>query len=121
MPHSNAVGRLGEDVACRYFSQNGYEVLEKNLQLSHLEIDLLALKDRCLYYIEVKASRVDLDMAIAQCTAEKLHRMKRAALAHWTTFEGHWRCDRFSIGLFCVAIDEERKKVRYQWIEDVLE
>ena len=47
-------GKVGEELAVNYFSQNGYVILHKNWRHSHWEVDIIATKDNLLHFIEVK-------------------------------------------------------------------
>ncbi len=51
------LGRLGEDLACKTLSQSGYEMIERNYSCRYGEIDLIAKKDACLYFVEVKTKK----------------------------------------------------------------
>ncbi|RLD40472.1 MAG: endonuclease [Bacteroidetes bacterium] len=59
MAKHNETGILGEQLAVDYLSKNGYHILERNWRFSHLEIDIIALKDNCLVFVEVKTRSVD--------------------------------------------------------------
>lgn len=48
------VGKAGEKLAEEYLLQNGYSMLHRNWHYSHYEIDLIAVKDNLLHFIEVK-------------------------------------------------------------------
>ena len=39
-------GKVGEELAVNYFSQNGYVILHKNWRHSHWEVDIIATKDK---------------------------------------------------------------------------
>lgn len=47
-------GIAGEKKACAFLEQQGYQIIEKNLRIGKGEIDLIALYDNCLCFIEVK-------------------------------------------------------------------
>lgn len=47
-------GNLGESVACRYLEKHGYKIIERNFRIRGGEIDIIALKDQTLIFIEVK-------------------------------------------------------------------
>ena len=40
-------GKVGEELAVNYFSQNGYVILHKNWRHSHWEVDIIATNGRC--------------------------------------------------------------------------
>jgi putative endonuclease len=49
-----AVGRWGEQAAADYLSANGSTVLERNVHTAHGELDLVALRQGVLVFVEVK-------------------------------------------------------------------
>ena len=58
------IGRLGEDQAARYLKKNKFKIIERNLHVSHNEIDIIAIskKQRVIAFVEVKARTVDKDL-----------------------------------------------------------
>lgn len=50
------VGKKGEEIAAKYLKRQGYEVLERNFYSKRWgEIDIVALDDDVLVFVEVKA------------------------------------------------------------------
>lgn len=47
-------GENGESQACLYLTRKGYRILERNWKASRGEVDLIAEKNRVLYFVEVK-------------------------------------------------------------------
>ena len=56
------VGRLGEKVAAKHLKKQGYRILAKNVKLSYNELDIIALVDRDIVFVEVKTRSVDEDL-----------------------------------------------------------
>lgn len=77
-----AVGRRGEQEACRYLIGLGHQVLARNWRGGHLELDLITLTGAELHIVEVK-SRTAPVMAEPQRSVgrEKQRRMVAAARA----------------------------------------
>ena len=50
----NQLGRTGEDLAALYLTERGYVILHRNWRYSHYEIDIIALKNNVLHFVEVK-------------------------------------------------------------------
>ena len=48
------VGKRGEQVAAKYLQRHGYDVLERNLHVSHQEIDIIAANKQYIAFVEVK-------------------------------------------------------------------
>ena len=52
---SRALGNIAEDKACMYIQKLGFQVIERNFTLRGGEIDIIAIKDEVLHFIEVKS------------------------------------------------------------------
>lgn len=48
------LGKQGEDLACDYLQRHGYLIIERNFQKRYGELDIVALTDKTLVFIEVK-------------------------------------------------------------------
>ena len=57
MSKSYNLGKNGEAVACKYLSKEGYIILERNFRSKFGEIDIIALEDKKVVFIEVKTRR----------------------------------------------------------------
>lgn len=50
----NPTAILGEDAACEFLKKKGYKILERNFRKGYGEIDIIALHEKTLIFIEVK-------------------------------------------------------------------
>ena len=57
------VGKRGESVAAKYLKRHGYDILERNLHISHQEIDIIAINRTHIVFVEVKTRTLDPDLA----------------------------------------------------------
>ena len=48
------IGRLGEDLAAEILKAKGYHIIRRNFSCPYGEIDIIAIKDKVLSFIEVK-------------------------------------------------------------------
>ena len=55
------IGRIGENAAARFLKKNKYKILEKNVHVSHNEIDIIARDKKYLVFVEVKTRTIDSD------------------------------------------------------------
>lgn len=51
------LGKHGEDLAARYLKRLGYKLITRNYKLKTGEIDIIALDQRTLVFVEVKTRR----------------------------------------------------------------
>jgi putative endonuclease len=56
----NNTGNTGEKIARYYLNKKGYHILEQNYKVSFGEIDIIAEKNNCICFIEVKSRRSDI-------------------------------------------------------------
>ncbi len=51
---NQTLGQLGENTAVKFLKQQGYRIVERNFQTPFGEIDIIAIDDDTLVYVEVK-------------------------------------------------------------------
>ncbi len=54
---TNIIGSCGEDIASEYLRDNDYEILKRNYSFKFGEIDIIAKKDGCIVFVEVKTRK----------------------------------------------------------------
>ena len=54
-------GQRGEDLAAQYLEKNGYRIIDRNVQLTMGEIDLVVCNVDYLVFVEVKSGKQDDD------------------------------------------------------------
>ena len=58
MSYNKEKGKLGENLACKYLLENGYEIIERNKSFSRFcEIDIIAKDKKTLVFVEVKTRK----------------------------------------------------------------
>ena len=104
MTQKAELGKLGEDLACRYLVDKGYKIIERNFRKPWGELDIIAKSsDKTLVFVEVKTmrqfgnefgnpvnscpqlpnSKIEPEM---QMTAAKIKKLKRTA----SLYAGHY-------------------------------
>ena len=61
--HRQALGRSGEEIACRYLEGLGHTILTRNWRSGHLEIDIISLSEDGIHFVEVKARQKNIQAA----------------------------------------------------------
>lgn len=59
MKVSNPTARLGEDNACKFLQKLGYKIIDRNFRKGYGEIDIIAIHNNTLVFIEVKTRSSD--------------------------------------------------------------
>jgi len=57
MSYKKQIGRLGENLAAKYFENHGHTILARNFSAKCGEIDLIVEKDNQIFIVEVKTRR----------------------------------------------------------------
>jgi putative endonuclease len=119
MTHQSAIGKLGEDLACRYLKSKGYKIIDRNYRKPLGEIDAVAIApDKTLVIFEIKTVSGPEPQITAenQMTAAKLKKLKRIAeiyvvaphLQQLINDDKGWRIDLLSL-----TIDDKNCVVRH--------
>ena len=73
-------GAAFEKLAARFFTDQGFEILEQNWQAGHREIDLIARKENTVVFVEVKsAANKAYGHPIERVDKTKVRRLSSAA------------------------------------------
>ena len=74
------IGREGEDVAARYLEKRDYKILERNFSCKRGEIDIIALKNDVIIFVEIKArTSIKYGLPSEAVTEKKLKHLYKAA------------------------------------------
>lgn len=81
MTRKSDLGKLGEDLACKYLKKKGYKIVERNYWQPWGELDIVATSpEKILVFVEVKTvSSPSFITAEDQMTRAKLIKSRRAA------------------------------------------
>ena len=117
MHNKQYVGVRGEDVACGYLRENGFQILERNYKTKYVEIDIVASKDDELVFVEVR-TKIGDDFGSPEETIkkDKTRRLKRGALgyAQRKKYKGQYRIDSI-----CVVLNNKGGVERIAHYEDI--
>ncbi|MDM1457512.1 YraN family protein [Myroides odoratimimus] len=88
MAKHHEVGKEGDNAATDYLIKRGYEILTRNYFAEKTELDIVALKDNILVFVEVK-TRSSLDFGLPQdfVNSRKIKLLIKAANLFITEFE----------------------------------
>jgi len=125
--HKQKVGKLGEDIACRYLVERGFWIIERNFWRKWGEIDIIASRKNLLHFIEVKTVSSDFgkddgDSIDAYRPEENVHprKLKRLARTVATYLAGRNDDPEWQFDVVVVFIDRDAKKARIRYLEDIV-
>jgi putative endonuclease len=119
MPKNNqhiSTGKKGEELACQFVTEKGFIILETNWRYSRNEVDIIASKDKVLYFFEVKTRKSKLfGLPETSVGTKKMDNLKEAAEAYLYEHP-EWKLLQFNI-ISIVLLKNEAPE--YFMIEDV--
>jgi putative endonuclease len=102
------LGKAGEDRAAKFLTSQGYRILERNYRTPHGEIDLIALHQGTIVFVEVKTRTNDAfgapELAV---TPQKQRRMVNSALGYIKYRKLHQVPCRFDVVAISTAAEQE--------------
>ena len=125
-----SIGKLGEDLACRFLEERGFEVIGRNYRKKWGEIDIIVKKNSILHFVEVKSvTREIVPGAISRVTNNifqpednihpwKIKRLSRAIQSYLLDYnvsdETEWQFD-----IVAVFLDVDRKTSKIRFTENM--
>lgn len=97
---SYARGQAAEDTAAQYLANKQYRIIDRNWRTKWCEIDIVARKDDCVYFVEVKYRKTAFSgNGLDYITQTKLIQMSRAAESWVQANDGRRQYDLAVIAL----------------------
>ena len=112
------LGRLGEDLAARHLSAQGYEIVDRNWRCREGELDIVARDGECLAMVEVRTRRGRaLGSPEESITPAKQQRLIVLADAYVMAHDwsGDWRID-----VVAIEMDRRGKLLRIDHYENAV-
>ncbi len=90
MARHNILGNWGEQLAVDKLTSEGWQIVERNWRLGHLEIDIIARRNGIMVFAEVKTRSDDTD-PLEAVTKAKISHMMRAAETYMQTTDARFQ------------------------------
>jgi putative endonuclease len=129
MAQHNTVGKIGEDIAARWLTDNRYSIVEKNYRKKWGEIDIVARGTGGIHFVEVKSvsygTKLELNSAISRETwrpEENVHRSKlqRLGRAIQTWLGEHKYKEKWQIDVLTVRLVQTEHYAVVKLIENIV-
>jgi putative endonuclease len=115
------LGRAAEDLVASRLAAAGWEVVERNARTRHGELDLVAIDNRSLVFIEVKAGRAGSafgpERPVLSVDFRKQARIRRLATAWLGERRDLPRYDKIRFDAIGVTYDRAGGVVDYEHLE----
>ena len=110
------LGKIGEDLALDFLKSHSFSILEKNFHSKLGEIDIIAEKEHCLYFIEVKTrSNINHGKPFEAVNKRKVYHIKKAA--QYYLLKNQFESYRLKVAVFSILIEGEKIDIKF-W-EDI--
>lgn len=104
-------GKTGEMMAAAYLEDHGYIIVERNDRLHHWEVDIIALKDGTLHFVEVK-SRMSEKFQSAEAAVDKNKARRMIAVAD-KYVKSHSRTEPVVFDIIAVVSEGDKFVIRH--------
>jgi len=88
MAAHNELGTWGEALAVEFLQRKGFIILERDWHSGHRDIDIIALHDDVVVFVEVKTRRNRLFIEPEEAIDYRKLNNLRAAINHYVKFKG---------------------------------
>jgi putative endonuclease len=82
--NKKSFGDQGESIACKFLAENGYKIVKRNYRFGKGEIDIIAMKEKTLVFVEVKTRNNQnygpAESAITVGKQKQIHKIAQAFL-----------------------------------------
>lgn len=112
------LGKTGEDLALDFLKSHNFSVLEKNFHSKFGEIDIIAEKNHCLYFTEVKTrSNLNYGYPYEAVNKQKIYHIKKAA--QYYLLKNNRPDYKLKIAVFSILVENGKTDIRFwQSIDD---
>ena len=124
------IGRLGEDLACRFLKNKGYSLIERNFRKKQGEIDIIAKKESKIHFFEVKTVSCEINKFNVPYETkdgyrpeDNIHSFKLKRLSETVSLylmESNLEDVEWMFGAVLVYLDREGKKAKIDLIQDLV-
>ena len=123
--HTRSIGDIGENIACKYITNKGLQVIDRNYQKLWGELDIIAKKDKVIHFFEVKSvtasfsNELDIHRPEDNVHAYKLKHLRRI-IETYLEDKGYGFDAEFYFHVLCVYMDMRTRKARVVWIDNII-
>ncbi len=98
MRYRKTIGDSGEEFAAKVLEESGFKIIERNYSTRYGEIDIIALRDGVLHFIEVKTrTNMEFGYPAEAVTDVKVTRIRRTAESYMCRRKAYWRSISFDV------------------------
>ena len=112
------IGRLGEQIATSYLQDLGYLVIDRNFTTHWGELDIIARKGKCIYFVEVKTKVTDKKgKPYEAVTYRKLQTLKRVINLY--LLKNDFKTYKLALSVLSIELHEDKTIKEIKFFESV--
>jgi putative endonuclease len=123
MKNTREKGNKGEEIACFYLKKHGFFVQERNYLKKWGEIDIIAIKDQIIHFVEVK-SIIDKGNKSGYRPEENVHKLKqkrlRRTIQTYLNERKYGLNAEFKFHIIVIKFNETTGKSKVSILEDII-
>ena len=116
---NNYVGKIGEDFACEFLKDKGFTIKDRGYKSKFGEIDIIAIKDKKVYFFEVKTSASEKVTPFDNMNFRKVQNFKRNVEVYILKHKFHELGVMFSINFIAVYLNNDKTLKKVELIENL--
>ena len=116
--NNKKIGNLGEEISLNYLKNKGFKLIDRNwTKLPLGEIDIIAEKNKIIYFIEVKTTTTNSDeFPLEHLDSKKIKKFQR--IVNHYLIEKNLIDAEYKLSAIICILDTENKKAKINFIED---
>ena len=119
MNHNQKIGSFGESLAKKYLEERGYEIVDMNAKAGFKEIDIIAILDNDLIFVEVKTRTSSaFGEASDAILGKKLKNFQKAISLYLGKTKINYR--EIRADFIAIDIDKASKSAKVQHFKDII-
>ena len=124
--NTRAKGNLGENIASIFLEKRGFTVIDRNYQKRWGELDIVCKKNGEIHFFEVKSVSRPLGKPYSEGhqPEENVHALKvrhiRRMIETYFLEKDYNPEQVFSFHVICVFMDDNLRKARVKWLQDII-
>lgn len=106
------LGKTGEDLALDFLKSHNYSILETNFHSKFGEIDIIAERKHCLYFVEVKTrSNLNHGAPYEAVNKRKIYHIKK--VAQYYLLKNKLEAYKLKVAVFSILIEDEKVNIKF--------
>ena len=116
---ANHAGKIAEDIAAQYLSNQGLKLIDRNFHCRFGEIDLIALDKEILTFIEVRYRKNEQYLAVVETIDQ--HKCRKIIISSEYYLSKHKNYRSYQCRYDVIAITGELNKPVIEWIKNAFQ